>query len=734
MPKKSYKQARPGLGYNKLQRLNSGMRALRYFEYPWFILALFWKLRYLHSNLHANNIDMNRLDDLIAIGSLLLVSFWTLWLSARARTIALALLNVLLTGVIFADLVYYRYFQDFITVPVLLQAGQVGELGESISSLILRSDLWLISDWLIGPAVFGLAMARRRITRARRAQAGQAQAGQASEAVRATSTATTGKNHEGEAAGASSAAERGKYNLNEASYADGKGETDHENVSDAKIKNYSGRKGGRRRPIARLLAGLLALVIGYSITMGPIQHYKNTWAGDLFVGNWWNLSLYNITGLLGFHYYDGYRYVKEHLSSRPALSVEEHEEIQQWFRDAAEKRQARKDDFGAYEGSSIMVVQVEALMNFVIGQEIGGKEITPHLNRLMKDSMYFSSYYHQTGQGRTSDADFSSNSSLHPLPTGSVFVRFPNHDYDMLPQILSEHGYGTGAYHAYEGSFWNRNAMYREMGYDYFYSKKHYVMDEALGWSLGDKSFFRQSVEFMTRDQQQPFYAFLITLTSHHPYQLPAKERKLDIGELEGTILGSYLESVHYADEALGILIEEMKQKGLWDNTILYVYGDHDNSIKEKDAYEKFLGRPLSELDMHQIMNQVPLLIHLPDDGQTGIYKEPAGQLDMAPSLLSLLGIPSESYYMMGNNLFGSGDRFVVLRSGAFTDGRIYYIPSANGLFADGQCYSLDSRELTDIGQCRTGYEEASLRLSISDRVIQYNLLRQYRGQQQASH
>ncbi|AZK49141.1 LTA synthase family protein [Paenibacillus lentus] len=641
---------------------------------------------------------MNRLDNIIAIGSIILASFWTLWLHGRKRSVALLLLNVLLTGVIFADLVYYRYFQDFLTIPVLLQAGQIGELGESISSLILRSDLWLIADWLIGLAVLSFRIIRHRIGRA--------------------GNVSTISNID-----ASSNA--GKVNIDNTSSHDSVSSNHSLSSHDSAASSATYKK----RPIRRLLTGLLAFAIGYSMTMGPINHYKNTWARDLFVGNWWTLSLYNITGLLGFHYYDGYRYAKDHFSSKPSLSAKEHEEIQQWFRSAAKARAMGKGDdtFGAYEGSNIVVVQIEALMNFIIGKTVGEEEITPHFNSLMKDSMYFANYYHQTGQGRTSDADFSSNSSLHPLPTGSVFVRYPNHDYDTLPQILGMHGYETSAYHAYEGSFWNRNVMYKAMGYDHFYSKKHYVMDEALGWSLGDKSFFRQSLDFMSKGTEQPFYSFLITLTSHHPYQLPAAERKLNVGDFEGTIFGNYLQSVHYADEALGQLVEGLKQKGLWDHTVLYVYGDHDNSIKDKSAYEKFLGSSLSELDMHQIMNQVPMLIHLPDDRQAGVYKEPAGQLDMAPSLLHLLGIPTESYFMMGNNLFSSSDRFIALRSGAFTDGRVYYIPSADGIFDNGQCYSLDTRRLTSLEPCRRGNEEAKLRLSISDRVIQSNLIQHYR-------
>lgn len=638
-----------------IQRLDS-VRQSRYFAYLLFIIAIFVKLVLFHGQLQARYIDMNLLDDLIAVGSIMLASFWTLWLPVRVCKWMLGILNVLLTGLIFADLVYYRYFTDFITVPVLMQARQVGALGESIAELIHLQDLWLVADWALWLAAFLFAQMWRR----RRAQTSSSHA-----------------------------------------------------------------SGSPQRGLKRLFPGLAVFVLGFMLSVGPIQFYARTWAAGLFENHWWNVSLYNVTGLFGFHYYDASRYIQEQLKGSNSVSTEEEDAVRQWFREARQRQVEQNETFGAYAGSNVVVIQVEAFMNFMIGREIAGQEITPHFNQLMKESLYFENYYHQTGQGRTSDADFSSNSSLHPLPTGSVAVRYPDHRFDTLPQILkSQSSYATGAFHAYEGSFWNRNQMYPAMGYDRFYSKKDYVMDEPLGWSLGDKSFFRQSLDFMTRTKE-PFYSFMITLSSHHPYSLPADARTLDTGELEGTIFGDYLQSIHYMDEALGQFVAGLKQEGLWDRTILYVYGDHDNSVTVQQDYERFLGRKLSELDMHQIMNQVPLLIRLPDGKHAGVYSEPAGQLDMAPSLLHLLGISAKPYYFMGNNLFSSAadERLVVLRSGAFTDGQVYYIPSASHLFEDGQCYNLTSRELTDIEPCRVPQEEAMKRLEISDMIITTNLL-----------
>lgn len=660
----------------------------RHFVYLLFVAAIFMKLVILHTNLHARYIDMNLLDDLIAIGSVMLVSFWTLWLPPRGRGIALGVLNVLLTVLIFADLVYYRYFSDFLTVPVLLQAGQVGELGGSIRELIRPADLWLIADWAAWAAVkLGLRLTRGSDRRRR------------------------DRLH-----GPSAYSGMGSGSFSPVTFGSG-----------------SRRSGGRR--FGRLFTGIGVFLLGFALTMGPIRYYTQTWAVGLFENNWWNVSLYNVTGLLGFHYYDASRYLKEHLGGGQTVSAGEQDEIRQWFAEAGQRRQADNDLFGAYAGSNVIVIQAEAFMNFMIGKQIGGQEVTPNFNKLMDESLYFSNFYHQTGQGRTSDADFASNSSLHPLPTGSVAVRYPNHTFDVLPQILkAQAGYTTGAFHAYEGSFWNRNNMYQAMGYDRFYSKKDFQLDEPLGWSLGDKSFFRQSLGFMAQENQ-PFYSFMITLTSHHPYSLPASLQELDTGEFQGTIFGDYLQSVHYVDAALGELVEGLKQNGLWDNTILYFYGDHDNSVTGKEDYEKFLGKPLSDLDMHQIMNQVPLLIHLPDGKLAGVYDEPAGQLDMAPSLLHLLGISSAPYYMMGNHWFADSemDRLVVLRSGAFTDSKLYYIPSPDNLFENGNCYDLDSREPTEIEPCRAPHEEAMKRLRISDKVIMSNLIADLRKENQGA-
>jgi phosphoglycerol transferase MdoB-like AlkP superfamily enzyme len=159
-------------------------------------------------------------------------------------------------------------------------------------------------------------------------------------------------------------------------------------------------------------------------------------------------------------------------------------------------------------------------------------------------------------------------------------------------------------------------------------------------------------------------------------------------------------------------------------------YGDHDNSIKEQPQYEKFLGRSLNDLDMEQIMNEVPLLVHLPDGAEAGTIDEPAGQLDITPSVLHLLGISDQSYYHMGNDVYDGSSRMVVLRSGAFTDSSFFYIPSDDYLYDSGSCYDLSTGAKTDINACRAGHDEATKRLHVSDTVNTFDLISRFRKEQ----
>ncbi|MOA18147.1 Lipoteichoic acid synthase 2 [compost metagenome] len=196
--------------------------------------------------------------------------------------------------------------------------------------------------------------------------------------------------------------------------------------------------------------------------------------------------------------------------------------------------------------------------------------------------------------------------------------------------------------------------------------------------------------------------------------------------------MGDYLQAVHYTDAALGELVGRLKEEQLWNNTIFIAYGDHDNSIKEWGLFETFLGQSLSELERQMILKQVPMLVHLPEDGHTGTYSQVGGQLDITPTVMHLLGISTADRYMLGTPLLTEqplAGKKVVLRSGAFTDGNVYYMPSADGIAASGKFWSIEANAVGDIAACADAIEEARAELKISDQIVMGNLIDTFRQQ-----
>ncbi|WP_244226719.1 LTA synthase family protein [Paenibacillus protaetiae] len=621
-----------------------------------FLAVMLLKLYFFDRLIHVQYMDMNQTDALVALGTLALIGFWTLWLPVRGRLIALIIIDFILTFVVYADLIYYRYFQDFISVPVLFQAGQVESLGGSITTLLNIKDAKLLADL---PFVFLFLLYLLF---------------------------------------------RGKRDL------------------------PARRRFGWKTAAYRASISIVVFAAGYGFVFGTIKDARSTWAQGLFEQSYWNVSLYNLTGVLGFHGYDIYRYAKQNWLDGGSVSATQAAATLDYMQSRGEARKELEQDklFGAYKGSNAIVVQAEAFQNFVVGQSIGGQEVTPNINKLIGESAYFSQFYHQTAQGRTSDADFAANCSMQPVTNGSVFIMYAQHQFDCTPSILKDNGYYTAAFHAYDGGFWNRNNMYANMGYDQFNSRKSFIEDEHVGWTVGDKSFFTQSVDLMAKEQQ-PFYSFLITLSSHHPFTLPDSVKELNTGELDGTLMGDYLQAVHYVDAALGVLVEQMKAKGLWDNTILVFYGDHDNSIKEWDTFEKFLGKKLNKLDREMILKQVPLLVHLPDGAQAGVHPAVGGQLDIAPTIMHLLGISTADQMMLGTPLLTekpAEHKVIVLRNGSYTDGHVYYMPSTDGLGTGSQCLSIDTGGVAvDLDECRPMTQQVHDELSHSDLIVTNDLI-----------
>lgn len=353
---------------------------------------------------------------------------------------------------------------------------------------------------------------------------------------------------------------------------------------------------------------------------------------------------------------------------------------------AKEKEIIKDENYGIANGKNVVVIQIEALQSFPIDKEYNGQEITPFLNKLKKEnSFYFNNYFYQVGSGNTADAEFAVNNSIFPVSTEAIYLEYYENDFYGLPHILKDNGYKiANVFHAYEKEFWNRNIAYPNQGFDTYFSKEDFSEDEIIGMGLSDEKFLIETIEKI-KLQPEPWYSFIITLSSHHPFKMPDEYIKMQLlQEHEDTLFGNYVQSINYVDKCLEKFFEKMKEEEMYENTIFVIYGDHfgiANYNKESAGFvSELIGHEYNERDMFN----VPLLIHIPGMNKAEERDIVAGHVDVLPTLLHLLGLPNNKSIMMGNDLFSIDENIVYEQMhvgvGSYIDKDIFYYVSNSGI------------------------------------------------------
>ena len=386
----------------------------------------------------------------------------------------------------------------------------------------------------------------------------------------------------------------------------------------------------------------------------------------------------------------------------------------------------QSDYFGAAKGRRVILIQMESFQSSVIQKRYEGQEITPHMNALIEsDSLYFSNYYQQLGKGNTSDAEFVTLNSLYPVTSGNAYHVYEKNRFYGLPWILREHGYSATSYHGFQASFWNRENIYPQIGFEESYFEHNYVMGEKMGFGLNDMDFFMQSADYMALADQKSFH-FLITLTSHKPYKMPDSAKYLPVVKGDGSLFENYLQSVAYTDHALGLFIEKLKELNLYEDSIIILYGDHYGiGMEQKEAVsemETFLDKPYT----YEEMMRIPLIIHIPGLGSSETFPITGGQIDLMPTVLNLMGIENH-YVSFGRDLVNSEEGFVASQTflplGSFIDDEVVLDIGRSGDGSDAHAFLRDDYEVIAPDALLEKSELAERVITLSKKVTETNAL-----------
>lgn len=436
---------------------------------------------------------------------------------------------------------------------------------------------------------------------------------------------------------------------------------------------------------------------------------------------------------------------------------------------AANEKETHKNMYtNIFQGKNVIVIHAESIQNFLISDDyrngepakFNGKEVTPNLNRLASEGLYFSNFYSEESAGTSSDTEFTFNSSLLPANSGTVFMNYFDREYITTPKLFKELGYSTSSMHANRSSAWNRQTVHPKLGYDelYFYTDA-YEIDEEIGLGLSDSSFFRQSIQHLKEidANNDKWYSLLIMLTNHTPFsditrweqennkvfdvdykyeqvdETTGKKVTVSAPYMEDTTLGNYIKSAHYADASIGEFIEGLDKEGLLDDTVLIIYGDHDNKLK-KSVYNRYYNYDyktddiLSEDDpkyinvddyFYELNRSVPFIIWTKDMKGTKYNKEikkVMGMIDVQPTLGNMFGFNNK--YALGHDIFNIDNNVVVFPSGNWLTDKIYY-NSAKEAYRQ---IDLSSEVTLDYINYYKQYSEKMI--EISNNIITYDLIK----------
>lgn len=453
--------------------------------------------------------------------------------------------------------------------------------------------------------------------------------------------------------------------------------------------------------------------------------------------NYYVVRALGLPAFLGYSANQTYAANKERSKASEADLKPVEEYIQQHY------AKPNSEYFGMAKGKNVIYIHLESFQQFLIDYKLNVNdkeyEVTPFLNSLYhsNETFAFSNVFNQVKAGKTSDAETMIETGLFGLNQGSFMVNYGGtNTQQAAPFILSKNGYNSSAvFHGNAGSFWNRNTAYKQWGYNYFFDASYFTKQNSSNsfqYGLNDKYMLRDSIKYLER-LQQPFYTKFITVSNHYPYttSLSGDDLGFPLAKTQDETINGYFATANYLDSSIKAFFDYLKESGLYNNSIIVLYGDHYGiSNSRNPSLAPLLDKNSETWSSYDnaMLQRVPYMVVVPGMDKGRIIDTYGGEIDMLPTLEHLLGIDSQKFLQVGQDMlspdhnqivaFRSANYFVTPEYTSYS-GRTYYTKTGD------EITNPDDKTKADLDKIR---EAANLQLKISDSIQTGDLLRFFKG------
>lgn len=333
------------------------------------------------------------------------------------------------------------------------------------------------------------------------------------------------------------------------------------------------------------------------------------------------------------------------------ITPEKQAEIERWL---ASQPKHQPADSVTEKRSNLLIVFAESLESWVLEKKVDGKEITPCLNRLLKEksTLYAPNVLTQVKGGRSIDAQLMICSGLLPLMSGTYSSLYYDNTFYTLQKAMR----GLKHSRSYlltidKVSTWNQGAVARSFGTDTIISYHDFKMTEAFGTHkrIGDASFFQQCREKIERGEVwkpgESVYIQFVTYSGHAPFKLPDHLRTITFPASIPEKAADYMTTAHYTDKAIGDFVAYLKTLPQYKETIVVIVGDHEGLASYR---QELVGNPACR----GLVSDKQLTPFIVLNSPVGMrYDKFMGQIDIYPTLLNLMQLDAYRWHGLGQSI-----------------------------------------------------------------------------------
>lgn len=420
----------------------------------------------------------------------------------------------------------------------------------------------------------------------------------------------------------------------------------------------------RRRlwlPVAAIVGAVVAF---YSVlSLRDIKSGQYPSFADRFATYPNNILYIDLNGVCGYTLYQ----LVTALTPEPELSVEERAQIDAFLGGYPQYTDTLCAD---NVQKNLVLIIVESLNSWVIGQSFGGVEVTPCLNRMVNDSSSIAAVHvvPQVKDGRSSDGQFMFNTGLLPLLSGAVATRYGDLDYYTIGKALKSRGYTTVSMTVDCNNYWNQTGASAAYGYDR-------NLDRLDGDKpVPDSLLMVRAIE-QIKSEKGPFFYQLITGTSHKPYHEPARKSALSSAPGFPSEVRNYMEVIHYTDRCIGAFVDSLRANGLYENTVIAIASDH-NQLLEPCSMPGY--------------NDTEAAFIVANAGVKQTHEGVMGQIDIYPTLLDVMGANDYPWKGLGYSILRTP-----VRSAVGWDKHVYGAPDDTLVTRQTEAWAISTQMVT---------------------------------------